>query len=161
MATLKEVAEAQTQQKIVTEVGLQTVLTALKGYIDTQDAATAQQASGDLTTLSARVDTLNTLLNVDGATANAIDTYNEIKAFLEDYTTTDGGLKDILDALKGEIDTAIAGVEASVTAEQTRAEAAESALAGRIATLEGMNVMTAAEATTIFNGVFGAPNAGE
>ena len=49
-------------------------------------------------------DALNTLIGTDDVT-EAIDTFNEIQSFLEDYDTTSGGLKDIIDALETSVKT--------------------------------------------------------
>ena len=70
-----------------------------------------------------------------------IDTFNEIKAFLAGIQDTT--LQQLLNA-----------VSTAIQTEETRATAAESALSGRVTTLENVSIMTESEAKTIFDSVF-------
>ena len=135
MATLKEVAASV---QIVSQVGLERALIELKTYIDTQDASGSSSASA---AIQAVQDQLNALIGTEDAD-KVLNTFNEIKAFLADYTEDDT-LKSLIDAVNN-----------AVTAEQTRAEAAESALSGRITTIENVNVMTSEQAKALFDSVF-------
>lgn len=131
MATLKEAALGG--EKIVSEVALGRALSELKTYIDTQAAAPAQAVQAQL----------DTLIGAQGGdTDKLLNTFNDIKTFLSDYDEDDT-LKSLIDA----VGTAIGN-------ERTRAEAAETALGGRITTLENANVMTSAQAKTLFDSVF-------
>lgn len=135
MATLKEVAASV---QLVSQVGLERALIELKTYIDTQDASGSSSASA---AIQAVQDQLNALIGTEDAD-KVLNTFNEIKAFLADYTEDDT-LKSLIDAVNN-----------AVTAEQTRAEAAESALSGRITTIENVNVMTSEQAKALFDSVF-------
>ena len=135
MATLKEVAASV---QLVSQVGLERALIELKTYIDTQDASGSSSASA---AIQAVQDQLNALIGTEDAD-KVLNTFNEIKAFLADYTDDDT-LKSLIDAVNN-----------AVTAEQTRAEAAESALSGRITTIENVNVMTSEQAKALFDSVF-------
>ena len=135
MATLKEVAASV---QLVSQVGLERALIELKTYIDTQDAFGSSSASA---AIQAVQDQLNALIGTEDAD-KVLNTFNEIKAFLADYTEDDT-LKSLIDAVNN-----------AVTAEQTRAEAAESALSGRITTIENVNVMTSEQAKALFDSVF-------
>ena len=110
--TLKDLAA---QAKLVAQEALEKALVELKKYIDT-------------------------LIGVNDAT-QAIDTFNEIKAFLAGIQDTT--LQQLLNA-----------VSTAIQTEESRASGAESALSGRITTLENVSVMTASEAKTIFDSVF-------
>ena len=133
MATLKDLT--QNTNMVVTEVGLRKAFQDLKGYIDTQVTTN----SGSLTT---RVAALEALIDGTNDVDKVIDTFNEIKTFLADYDTDDT-LKSLIDA-----------VNTAIQAEVTRATNAETALAGRITTLENVNVMTDTQAHTLFGDVF-------
>lgn len=134
MATLKEIAASQ---QIVTDESLRAALVELKTYIDAH-------ANDDVTELSNRLDAL---IGAQGGDADKVlNTFNEIKAFLADYDEDDT-LKSLIDA-----------VDASVTAERTRATAAEQSLGNRITVLENVTVMTAAQARTVFDNVFNTAN---
>ena len=153
MATLKEVASTV---KIVTQVALEKAFRDLKNYIDTQDqngSSAAQQA------IQAVREQLNALIGTEDAD-KVINTFNEIKAFLADYTE-DYTLKSLIDAVNTAISnetTRATGAEntlsAAISTEATRAKNAESALSGRVTTLENVNVMTAEEAKALFDSVF-------
>ena len=133
MATLKEAAIGG--EKMVSDVALGRALMELKTYIDTQAAAPAQAVQAQL----------DALIGAQGGdTDKLLNTFNDIKTFLADYDEDDT-LKSLIDA----VDTAIGN-------ERTRAEAAETALGGRITTLENANVMTSAQAKTLFDSVFGS-----
>lgn len=135
MATLKEVAATA---QVVSQVALEKALRELKAYINAQDTAGASAASDAVQNLQNQLDALVGSEDAD----RLINTFNEIKAFLADYSEDDT-LKSLIDA----VNTAISG-------EQARAEQAESALSGRITTLENVHVMTAEEAKTLFDSVF-------
>jgi len=123
--------------KLVAQEALEKALTELKSYIDTQDAAGSGASSDAIAAVNARIDTL---IGVDDAT-QAIDTFNEIKAFLAGIQDTT--LQQLLNA-----------VSTAIKTEETRATAAESALSGRVTTLENVSIMTESEAKTIFDSVF-------
>ena len=152
--TLKELAATV---KLVAQEGLEKSLIKLKTYIDTQDTSGAAAASQAIAALSARIDTLIG----QGDTTQVIDTFNEIKAFLADYSKDDT-LKSLIDAAINAATTAASTAESNaktyadtkVQTEETRATNAESALSDRITTLENVSIMTAAEAETIFDSVF-------
>lgn len=135
MGTLKDAAG---QQQLMTEVALTAVLRELKTYIDGQSAAADIQALND------RLDAL--VGAASGDTDKVLDTFNEIKAFLADYSEDDT-LKSLIDA-----------VSAQVSTERTRAEGAESALGTRVTAIENVPVMTAAQAEAVFDGVFNPTN---
>lgn len=131
MPTLKEVAASA---QVVSQVALEKAFRELKGYIDTQD-------QGNSSAIQNVQSQLNALIGTEDAD-KIINTFNEIKAFLADYTEDDT-LKSLIDA-----------VNSAITAEETRATGAENALSGRITTLENINVMTAEQAKTLFDSVF-------
>lgn len=131
MATLKEVALQG--GKIIDAVALERSLRELKTYIDTTAAEPAQRVQ----------EQLNALIGAQGGDADKLlNTFNDIKAFLADYDEDDT-LKSLLDA-----------VTTAIGTERTRAEGAEAALSGRITTLENVDVMTSAEAKTLFDSVY-------
>ena len=157
MATLKELAASA---KLVAQEGLEKALVELKNYIDTQDAAGGSSASEAIAAVNERLDTLIG----GGADADkVINTFNEIKRFLEQIDDDGNTLKQILDAvnkaISNEVSRASAAEQANAQAvadEKSRAETAENALSERVTTLENVSVMTAAEAGEIFNQVFNA-----
>lgn len=135
--TLKELAATA---QLVSQTALEQALTQLKTYIDTQDTAGSSAASAAINAVDAKLDAL---IGAQGGDVDKIiNTFNEIKAFLADYDEDDT-LKSLLDA-----------VNTAISTEQTRAEAVESALSGRITTLENVAIMTANQAEALFNGVF-------
>lgn len=124
--TLKDLAASV---KVVGNAALEQALSDLKTYIDSQDL----QIQGNL----------DTLIGAQGGDVDKLlNTFNDIKTFLADYSED-----DTLQSLLNAVNTAIGN-------EATRAGAAETALGGRITTLENVNIMTAQEATTLFNSVF-------
>lgn len=133
MSTLKDLAATA---KLVSQDALERALTELKGYIDTQDASGSTAIAGVQSQLDALIGAAG------GDTDKLLNTFNDIKAFLADYDEDDT-LKSLIDA----VNTAISG-------ETSRAEAAESALSGRITTLENVNIMTSNEAKSLFDSVF-------
>lgn len=157
--TLKDLAASA---KLVSQDALEQALTDLKTYIDTQDTAGGSASTAAIQNLQQQLDTL---VGGDGDLDNVINTFNEVKAFLADYNESDT-LKNLIDAAISAATTAAGNAESNakayadtkVGAEETRATGAESALSGRITTLENVAIMTAAEATTIFNGVFNPSN---
>ena len=149
--TLKDLAASSL---LVSQVALEKALIELKSYIDTQDAA----GSADTSSLSARLDAL--IGAVDGDADKLLNTFNDIKAFLADYDEDDT-LKSLIDAVNTAVSdeatraTAAEGqLNTAIGNEVTRATNAETALGGRITTLENINIMTAAEAKTLFDSVF-------
>lgn len=132
--TLKELAASA---KLVAQEALEKALTELKTYIDAQDAAGSGASSAAIAAVNARIDAL---IGEDDATA-AIDTFNEIKAFLAGIEDTT--LQQLLNA-----------VSTAIQTEETRATGAEQALSNRVTALENVSVMTASEAKTIFDSVF-------
>lgn len=150
--TLKDLAASA---KLVSQTALEQALTDLKNYIDTQDTAGSTAASQAAQAVS---DRLNALIGAqNGDLDTVINTFNEVKAFLADY--------DEDDTLKNLIDAATAAAEsAASTAEQnakTYADNLNTAMNSRVSTLEGINVMTAAEAHTLYSGVFNPAQAEE
>lgn len=130
MPTLKEVAATA---QLVSQTALERSLGQLKTYVDQRDTATTAALQGQI----------DALVGATGGDADKLlNTFNDIKAFLADYDEDDT-LKSLLDA-----------VQTAIGTEQTRAEAAEQALSGRITTLENVSVMTADQATALFNSVF-------
>ena len=152
--TLKDLAASA---KLVAQEALEKALTELKTYIDAQDAAGSGASADAIAAVNTRIDTLIG----QGDTTQVIDTFNEIKAFLADYSKDDT-LKSLIDAAINAATTAASTAETNakdyadtkVQAEETRATNAESALSNRITTLENVSIMTAAEAETIFDSVF-------
>lgn len=150
--TLKDLAATA---KLVSQTALEKALIDLKGYIDTQDSS----GSSAIAAVDAKLDTL---IGAQGGDVDKVlNTFNEIKDFLADYDEDDT-LKSLLDAAASAAASAASTAESNaktyadsiVGTESTRAQNAESALSGRITTLENISVMTAAEAHTIFEGVF-------
>lgn len=158
--TLKDLASTA---KLVSQIALEQALTDLKTYIDTQDAAGGSSASQAIQQVQNQLDTL--IGAQEGDVDKVINTFNEIKAFLADYSEDDT-LKGLIDAAISAATTAASQAESNaktyadtiVGTERTRATTAEGNLSDRITTLENVNIMTAAEATTIFNGVFNPSN---
>ena len=158
MATLKELAASA---KLVAQEGLEKALVELKNYIDTKDAEGDSSASEAIAAVNERLDTL--IGSEDGDADKVINTFNEIKRFLEQIDDDGNTLKQILDAvntaISNEVSRASTAEQANAQAvadEKSRAETAENALSGRVTTLENVSVMTAAEAGEIFNQVFNA-----
>ena len=118
---------------MVTQTGLERSLTELKNYIDSRDTA-------DKAALQGQIDAL--IGAAGGDTDKLLNTFNDIKAFLADYSE-DNTLKSLLDA-----------VNIAIGEEQMRAMNAEAALAGRIKTLEDVSVMTSEQAKALFDSVF-------
>ena len=135
--TLKDMAASA---QLVSPVALEQALSQLKTYIDTQDTAGSSAATAAIEAVDAKLDAL--IGGEQGDVDKIINTFNEIKAFLADYDEDDT-LKSLLDA-----------VNTAISTEQTRAEAAEAALSGRITTLENVAIMTANQAEALFNDVF-------
>jgi hypothetical protein len=136
--TLKDLAASV---KLVSEVGLEQALTQLKSYIDTND-----------TNINNKIDSL---IGAQGGDADKIiNTFNEIKDFLADYTEDDT-LKSLIDAVNNAVTAEANRATAAEQAEAQRAAAAEQALGGRITTLENIHVMTAQEAQDIFDEIYG------
>ena len=155
-STLKDLAATA---KLVSQTALEQALTDLKSYIDAQDTAGGSAASAAVQAVSDRLDTL--IGAQDGDLDNLINTFNEVKAFLADYDEDDT-LKSLIDAAESAASSAASTAESNakdyadtkVGAEKTRAEAAESALSGRITTLENVSIMTTTEAHTLFDSIF-------
>lgn len=158
MATLKELAASA---KLVAQEGLEKALVELKNYIDTKDAEGGSSASEAIAAVNERLDTL--IGSEDGDADKVINTFNEIKRFLEQIDDDGNTLKQILDAVNTAISNEVSRASAAeqtnaqaVADEKSRAETAENALSERVTTLENVSVMTAAEAGEIFNQVFNA-----
>lgn len=135
--TLKDLAASV---KLVSEVGLEQALTQLKSYIDTNN-----------TTINNKIDSL---IGAQGGDADKIiNTFNEVKAFLADYTEDDT-LKSLIDAVNNAVTAEANRATAAEQAEAQRAAAAEQALDGRLTTLENIHVMTAQEAQDIFDEIY-------
>ena len=128
--TLKELASTA---QIVTQTALERALRELKTYVDNRSVAAAKSLQ----------DQIDALVGAAGGDADKLlNTFNDIKAFLTDYSEDDT-LKSLLDA-----------VQNAVNAEKTRAEAAEAALGQRVTTLENVSIMTDAQAESLFDSVF-------
>ena len=148
---------------MVSQQALGVILDKIKAYIDQQDTSGSSAASEAVQNLQNQ---LNALVGSEDAD-KVINTFNEVKAFLADYSEDDT-LKSLIDSAVSAATTAASTAETNakayadgkVNTEKTRAEAAESALAGRVKTLEDINVMTAEQADTLFNSVFN-PQQGE
>ncbi|MBQ3700833.1 MAG: hypothetical protein II886_13165 [Prevotella sp.] len=154
MATLKQVAA---QQQIVTDLSLEQTLIDLKLYITTQMTTESTARSNAVNSLQQQLDTL---VGGDGDLDKIINTFNEVKAFLADYSEDDT-LKSLIDAVDTAVSAEAARAQAAetslgqrITDEQTRATTAEGALSGRITTLENVEVMSAQDAATLFDSVF-------
>ena len=153
--TLKDLASSA---KVVSQVALEKAFRELKAYIDTQDASGLSAASQAVANLQQQLDTL---VGGEGDLDKVINTFNEVKAFLADYSEDDT-LKSLIDAAVSAATTAASTAETNakayadekVGAEKTRAEGVEQGLDGRLQTLEGISVMDATEAKTIFDSVF-------
>lgn len=161
--TLKDLAASA---KLVAQEGLEKALVKLKNYIDTQDTSGSSAASAAIQAVS---DKLDTLIGAQaGDLDNVINTFNEVKAFLADYSENDT-LKSLIDAAINAASTAASTAESNAKAyadgkvadEKTRAEGVESGLNTRLQTLENVSIMTAAEAETIFDEVFNPAQQGE
>lgn len=128
--TLKDLASTV---QVVSQEALERAFVELKTYIDAHAGSEAVQQ------LQTQLDTL---IGAEGDADKLLNTFNDIKAFLADYSED-----DTLASLISAINTAVSN-------EATRATAAETALSGRITTLENISVMTSAQAKTLFNSVF-------
>jgi len=160
MATLKQLA---TTKKVVMEEAFTKALNKLKTYIDAQDTAGSSAATDAVQAVSNRLDTL--IGAQDGDLDKIINTFNEIKAFLADYSEDDT-LKNLIDAAVSAATTAAATAAATaesnakaytdtkVAGEKTRAEGAEAELSARIQTIEDIEVMSSQQAENIFDGIF-------
>ena len=160
--TLKDLAAAV---KIVGQNALEQSLIELKGYIDTQISTSSNSASTAIAQVQRNLDTL---IGAQGGDVDKVlNTFNEIKAFLADYDEDDT-LKSLLDAVQSAATSAASSAESNaksyaddiVGTERTRAQNAESGLDSRITTLENVSIMTAAEATAIYNSVFNPTQGG-
>jgi len=154
--TLKDLAA---QLKLVGQDALSQALSDLKAYIDAQDAAGGSDASAAIDAVNAKLDAL--IGAQEGDVDTILNTFNEIKAFLADYDESDT-LKSLIDAATTAAQNAASAAETAAKSyadtkvgdEATRAQAAESALSGRITTLENIDVMTVAEAQKLFESTF-------
>lgn len=160
--TLKDLASSV---KIVGQVALEQSLTELKTYIDAQISASGSSASARIAQVQ---NNLDTLIGAQGGDLDkVINTFNEIKAFLADYDEDDT-LKSLLDAVQTAATSAASAAEGNaktyadglVNTERTRAQGIEGGLNTRITTLENVSIMTAAEATAIYNGIFNPTQGG-
>lgn len=140
MATIKDLS---TTVQLVDKLALTQALTELKSYLDTK----AGDTSAELTRIKNRI---NTLIGEDESGTEidvtaAIDTFNEIKEFLDGITDT------TLQSLLSAINTAVSN-------ETTRAQGAETALGNRITAIENVQVMSAQDAQDMFDEIFNPTN---
>lgn len=155
-STLKDLAETA---QVVTQTAMDEILDKIKAYIDQQDTAGSSSASAAIAQVQANLDAL--IGAQDGDLDNIINTFNEVKAFLADYDEDDT-LKSLIDSAISAATTAAATAETNaktyadgkVSAEATRAQDAETALGGRITTLENIAVMTQQQAGALADSVF-------
>lgn len=160
--TLKDLAASA---KLVSQTALEKALIDLKSYIDTQDSSGASSSAAAIAAVQSSLDAL--IGAVGGDADKLLNTFNDIKAFLADYDEDDT-LKSLIDAVNASVTaeqtratTAEGQLSTAISTETTRAQGAESALGGRITTLENVSIMTASEAHEIFDGVFNPTQAGD
>lgn len=162
MATLKELAATS---QIVTQVALERSLTELKKYIDAQDAAGGAEASQAIANIQEQI---NALVGTEADVDKVINTFNEVKAFLADYSEDDT-LKSLIDSAINAATAAAATAETNAKAyadglvetERTRAQGAEGGLDTRLTTIENVEVMSDQQAKTLFDGIFTPTEGGE
>ena len=140
MATIKDLSATV---QLVDKLALTQAFTELKSYLDTK----AGDTSAELTRIKNRI---NTLIGEDESGTKidvtaAIDTFNEIKEFLDGITDTT--LQSLLSALN-----------TAVSNEATRAQGAETALGNRITAIENVQVMSAQDAQDMFDEIFNPTN---
>lgn len=140
MATIKDLSATV---QLVDKLALTKAFTELKSYLDTK----AGDTSTELTRIKNRI---NTLIGEDESGTEidvtaAIDTFNEIKEFLDGISDT------TLQSLLSSLNTA-------VSTETTRAQGAETALGNRITAIENVQVMSAQDAQDMFDEIFNPTN---
>ena len=140
MATIKDLSATV---QLVDKLALTKAFTELKSYLDTK----AGDTSAELTRIKNRI---NTLIGEDDSgtkidVTTAIDTFNEIKEFLDGITDTT--LQSLLTSLN-----------TAVSIETTRAQGAETALGNRITAIENVQVMSAQDAQDMFDEIFNPTN---
>lgn len=136
MATIKDLSATV---QLVDKLALTQAFTELKSYLDTK----AGDTSAELTRIKNRI---NTLIGEDESGTKidvtaAIDTFNEIKEFLDGISDT------TLQSLLSSLNTA-------VSTETTRAQGAETALGNRLTAIENVQVMSAQDAQDMFDEIF-------
>lgn len=140
MATIKDLSATV---QLVDKLALTKAFTELKSYLDTK----AGDTSAELTRIKNRINTLigedesGTVIDVTAA----IDTFNEIKEFLDGITDT------TLQSLLTSLNTAVSN-------EANRAQNAETALGNRITAIENVQVMSAQDAQDMFDEIFNPTN---
>ena len=140
MATIKDLSATV---QLVDKLALTQAFTELKSYLDTK----AGDTSAELTRIKNRI---NTLIGEDESGTKidvtaAIDTFNEIKEFLDGISDTT--LQSLLTSLN-----------TAVSTETTRAQGAETALGNRITAIENVQVMSAQDAQDMFDEIFNPTN---
>ena len=140
MATIKDLSATV---QLVDKLAPTQAFTELKSYLDTK----AGDTSAELTRIKNRI---NTLIGEDESGTKidvtaAIDTFNEIKEFLDGITDT------TLQSLLTSLNTAVSN-------EATRAQGAETALGNRITAIENVQVMSAQDAQDMFDEIFNPTN---
>lgn len=140
MATIKDLSATV---QLVDKLALTKAFTELKSYLDTK----AGDTSAELTRIKNRI---NTLIGEDESGTEidvtaAIDTFNEIKEFLDGISDT------TLQSLLTSLNTAVSN-------EATRAKGAETALGNRITAIENVQVMSAQDAQDMFDEIFNPTN---
>lgn len=140
MATIKDLSATV---QLVDKLALTKAFTELKSYLDTK----AGDTSAELARIKNRI---NTLIGEDESGTKidvtaAIDTFNEIKEFLDGISDT------TLQSLLTSLNTAVSN-------EATRAQGAETALGNRITAIENVQVMSAQDAQDMFDEIFNPTN---
>ena len=140
MATIKDLSATV---QLVDKLALTKAFTEQNSYLDTK----AGDTSTELTRIKNRI---NTLIGEDESGTEidvtaAIDTFNEIKEFLDGISDTT--LQSLLSALN-----------TAVSNEATRAQNAETALGNRITAIENVQVMSAQDAQDMFDEIFNPTN---
>lgn len=145
--------------KVVGQDALAEAITSLKTYIDRKDNLTKNKA--DIAVAFVQNKLNNLIGSQDGDADTIINTFNEIKAFLADYDEDDT-LKSLITAATTAAQNAANTAESNaksyadgkVGTEKSRAEGAEGDIEDGVEDLEGIDVMTAAEANKLFENTF-------
>lgn len=130
------IKDLTSNDQLVSQSALEKALSALKVYIDQQDNKSYSEE------IVALRDRLETLIGLPEGDANTIiDTFNEVKAFLRNYTEG-STLQEYL-----------SGINTSIRNEENRAKAVEQSIINYMNSL-GVNVMTSQQAKALYDSVF-------
>ena len=130
------IKDLTSNDQLVSQSALEKALSALKVYIDQQDNKSYSEE------IVALRDRLETLIGLPEGDANTIiDTFNEVKAFLRNYTEG-STLQEYL-----------SGINNSIINEENRAKAVEQSIINYMNSL-GVNVMTSQQAKALYDSVF-------